>query len=206
MRLLAYYPLSSYSRWQRYPSCQQLVSDASSSHQKLAPYCIQQWQIQIQSKRAWNYRTTQEDLHTLSNKCISPWLEVQKRHRERRSLTSLLYQICSSSDFSEVMPQSSFTLMIIFCHGTTILSTWFICIHDSAASRSNLKMCSGSKPRTLGQEALVPKILDVHHVCETILWNTILNKVWLFFVWKVRNRFMNSVNIWIHVLIEFTYL
>ena len=78
MRLLAYHPLSAYSRRQRYPSSQGLVSDALSSHQKLAPHCIQQWQIQIQSKRPWNYQTTQEDLHTLSkNKCISPWLEAQ---------------------------------------------------------------------------------------------------------------------------------
>ncbi len=63
------------------------------------------------------------------------------------------------------MPQSSFTLMLIFCHGTTTLLTWFICINDSAASMSNLKMCSDSKPHTLEQEALVPKFLDVHHVC-----------------------------------------
>ncbi len=78
MRLLANHPLSSYSCWQRYPLRQGLVSDASSSHQKLAPHCIQQWQIQIQSKRPWNYQTTQEDVHTLSkNKCISPWLEAQ---------------------------------------------------------------------------------------------------------------------------------
>ncbi len=28
--------------------------------QKPAPHCIQQWQIQIQSKRPWNYWTTQE--------------------------------------------------------------------------------------------------------------------------------------------------
>ncbi len=51
MRLLAYHSLSSYSRRQRYPLRQGLVSDALSSHQKLAPHCIQQWQIQIQSKR-----------------------------------------------------------------------------------------------------------------------------------------------------------
>jgi hypothetical protein len=37
MRLLAYHPLSSFSRQQRYPLCKGLVSDASSSHQKLAP-------------------------------------------------------------------------------------------------------------------------------------------------------------------------
>jgi hypothetical protein len=51
MRLLAYHPLLSYSCQQRYPSRQGLVSDALSSHQKLAPHYIQQWQIQIQSKR-----------------------------------------------------------------------------------------------------------------------------------------------------------
>jgi hypothetical protein len=54
--------------------------------------------------------------------------------------------------------------MIIFCHRTTILLTRFICIKDSTASTSNLKMCSGSKPCALGQEALVPKFLDVHNV------------------------------------------
>ncbi len=48
MRLLAYHLLSSYSHRQRYPLHQGLVSDALSSHQKLAPHCIQQWQIQIQ--------------------------------------------------------------------------------------------------------------------------------------------------------------
>ncbi len=51
IRLLAYHPLSSYSHRQRYPSRQGLVSDALSSHQKLAPHHIQQRQIQIQSKR-----------------------------------------------------------------------------------------------------------------------------------------------------------
>jgi hypothetical protein len=51
MRLLADHPLSSYSHQQRYPSHQGLVSDALYSHQKLAPHRIQQWQIQIQSKR-----------------------------------------------------------------------------------------------------------------------------------------------------------
>ncbi len=77
MRLLAYHPLSFYSRWQRYPSCQHLVSNASSSHQKLVPQCIQQRQIQIKSKRPWKYWTMQDNLRTLSNKCISPWLEMQ---------------------------------------------------------------------------------------------------------------------------------
>ncbi len=51
MRLLAYHPLSSYSRQQRCPLCQDLVSDALTSNQKLAPHCILQQQIQIQSKR-----------------------------------------------------------------------------------------------------------------------------------------------------------
>ncbi len=78
MRLLACHPQLSYSRQQRYSLHQGLVSDALSSHQKLAPHCIQQWQIQIQSKTPWNYQTTQEDLRTLSkNECISPWLEAQ---------------------------------------------------------------------------------------------------------------------------------
>ncbi len=63
------------------------------------------------------------------------------------------------------MPQGSFNLMIIFCCRTMTLLTWFICINDSAASTGNLKMCSGSKPHTLEQEALVPKFLDIHNVC-----------------------------------------
>ncbi len=63
------------------------------------------------------------------------------------------------------MPQSSFTLMVIFCHGMMTLLLWFMCINDSAAGMSNLKMCSGSKPHTLEQEALVSTFLDVHHVC-----------------------------------------
>jgi hypothetical protein len=51
MKLLAYHPLLSYSHQQRYPLHQGLVSDALSLHQILAPHFIQQWQIQIQSKR-----------------------------------------------------------------------------------------------------------------------------------------------------------
>jgi hypothetical protein len=35
-----------------------------------------------------------------------------------------------------------------------------------------LKMCSGSKPHTLEQEALVPKFLDVHHVCVKMFHET----------------------------------
>ncbi len=118
------------------------------------------------------------------------------------------YQIYAHLQFfPEVMPQSSVTLMLIFCRGTTTLLTWFICINDSAASMSNLKTCSGSKPHTLEQEALVPKFLDVHHVCvKTFRETHYLIRCDCFFLWKVRNIYMNSMNIQIHALIEFNFL
>ncbi len=111
--------------------------------------------------------------------------------------------ICWLQFLPEVMPQSSFTLMLIFCHGTTTMLTWFICINDSAASMSNLKMCSGSKPLTLEQKALVPKFLDVHHVCvKTFRETPYLIRCDCFFVWKVRNIYINSMNKRIHVLLN----
>jgi hypothetical protein len=108
--------------------------------------------------------------------------------------------------FPEVTPQSAFTLMLIFCCGTTTLLTWYVCINDSAASMSNFKTCSGSKPCTLGQEALVPKFLDELHVCMKTFRETPGSiRCDCFFVWKVRNIYMNSMNIQIHVLIEFWF-
>ncbi len=109
--------------------------------------------------------------------------------------------------FPEVTPQSSFTFMIIFCCRTMILLTRFICINDSAASTSNLKTCSCSKLCTLGEEALVPKFLDVDHTCvKTFCETPFLIRCDCFFVWKVRNIYMNSMNVRIHLLIEFTCL
>ncbi len=90
---------------------------------------------------------------------------------------------------------------------TMTLLTWFICINDSAASMSNKKTCSGSKPHTLEQEALVPKFLDVHHVfVKTFRKTHYLIRCDCFFLWKVRNIYMNSMNIRIPVLIEFACL
>jgi hypothetical protein len=60
--------------------------------------------------------------------------------------------------FSEVMLQSSFTLMIIFCHGTMTLLTLIICMNNLAMSTRNLKMCGGSKlpyPQTRGNTPIM---------------------------------------------------
>jgi hypothetical protein len=68
MRLLAYHPLLSYFGQQRYPSRQGLVSDASSSHQKLAPHRIQN------SKSKFN----QKDLEIIKpcKKICVPWINL----------------------------------------------------------------------------------------------------------------------------------
>jgi hypothetical protein len=63
-----------------------------------------------------------------------------------------------------------------------------------AASTSNLNMCSGSKPPypwTRGPGSKNSWCTSC--LCENIPWNNLLNKVWLFFVWKVRNIYMNSM-------------
>ncbi len=74
---------------------------------------------------------------------------------------------------------------------------------------SNLKMCSGSKPHTLGQEALVPKFLDgvLHHVyVKTFHEKPFLNSCDWFCMKGEEYLYMNSMNIKIHVLIELTCL